>query len=294
MPVTMTGSPSPVKAEEPAVRVAPGDGRAILFQGRTGGLVKDTNDYQTSLQGFLYEQGQKAGYVDKKQEMRGGMQTQVRQSEAQAAGLYDDNAQITNFDSFEVAGEVASIGGDKMKGSGGSGLEGYHGIYTDVIREQANELTEQEEMMQILQVDMDEHEQDLIKAKKAVATMLDTDGDGEVEEDEKLSPQLLALFKQMNAYASRNNVDLFRALRDGGGKRTSDGNGAMPKTLFTSALLSCFKGMSRSFKEELLREMCYKFGTGPVDSMTGGFMDIKWRLVCNYVGERYMTFPPIQ
>ena len=218
---------------------------------------------------------------------------QVRKSEAEAAGLYDDNKQIINFDSYEVAGEVAQIGGEEMEGEGNSGKAGYHGIYDDVIRDQSNELTEQEELMSLLQVDMNEHEADLIKAKKAVATMLDTDGDGVVEEEEMFSPGLKSLFKQMNTYSSRNNVDLFRALRDGGGKRTSDGHGAMPKTLFTSQLLSCFRGMSRSFKEELIAEITIKFGTGPPDAMTGGFLDIKWRLFCNYVGERYMTFPPI-
>ena len=148
--------------------------------------------------------------------------------------------------------------------------------------------------MALLQVDMDEHEQDLIDAKRAMAARLDTDGDGVVDDDEQFSDKLEKLFLQMNTYASRYNVDLFRSLKENGGKYTQDGDGSMSKVKFRSVLLSAFVRMRGCFKEEILDEICTKFGTGPPDPMTGGFLDVKWRLFCNYVGERYMTFPPIR
>ena len=262
--------------------------------GTMGGLIKDLDGYQVSLQGKLHEIAAQAGYKDEKAvAQQRGLATDVAKFEGQTAKMYDDNENIVDFDKYQVAEKGFTLAGRKMEGEGNSGLAGYHGIYKDVIRDQHNEMSEQEEMMALMQVDLDEHEQDLIDAKKAMAAKLDTDGDGVVEEHEQFSPELEKLFLSMNAYASRYNVDLFRAFKSNGGRFTADGEGVMVKTKFTSVLLSTFVRMARCIKEELLNEILDKFGTGPADPMTGNKLDVKWRLFCNYVGERYMTFPPI-
>ena len=51
-----------------------------------------------------------------------------------------------------------------------------------------------------------------------------------IEEDSdtgKMSEPLQALMRHMHSYATRYNVDLYRSLKENGGKQTKDGNGAM-------------------------------------------------------------------
>ena len=55
-----------------------------------------------------------------------------------------------------------------------------------------------------------------------------------------MSPELQSLMRHMHSYATRYNVDLYRSLKENGGKQSSDGQGAMSKVKFTSVLLSAF------------------------------------------------------
>ena len=59
-------------------------------------------------------------------------------------------------------------------------------------------------------------------------------------EGSKMSPELQSLMRHMHSYATRYNVDLYRSLKENGGKQSSDGQGAMSKVKFQSVLLSAF------------------------------------------------------
>jgi len=133
----------------------------------------------------------------------------------------------------------------------------------------------------------------------------------------KMSPDLQSLMRHMHSYATRYNVDLYRSLKENGGRQSKDGQGAMHKTKFTSVLLSAFGRMSPMFKPHLLTEICVLYGTGPkeystvamlknkADAYAGRhdhpttsfpmdemYMEVKWVAFANDVGEGYMTFPP--
>lgn len=134
----------------------------------------------------------------------------------------------------------------------------------------------------------------------------------------KMSPDLQSLMRHMHSYATRYNVDLYRSLKENGGKQSADGHGAMSKTKFTSVLLSAFARMGPMFKAHLLTEICVLYGTGPkeratvadlknkADAYAGRLdhptltnpapaeihMEVKWVAFANDVGEGYMTFPP--
>lgn len=134
----------------------------------------------------------------------------------------------------------------------------------------------------------------------------------------KMSPELQSLMRHMHSYATRYNVDLYRSLKENGGKQSCDGQGAMAKTKFTSVLLSAFSRMGPMFKPHLLTEICTLYGTGPkekhevavkknkADAYAGRLdnptkpmpllnevhMEVKWVAFVNDVGEGYMTFPP--
>ena len=56
----------------------------------------------------------------------------------------------------------------------------------------------------------------------------------------KMSAELQSLMRSMHSYATRYNVDLYRSLKENGGKQSSDGQGAMSKVKFQSVLLSAF------------------------------------------------------
>ena len=56
-----------------------------------------------------------------------------------------------------------------------------------------------------------------------------------------MSEELKSLMRHMHSYASRYNVDLYRSLKENGGKQSSDGMGAMSKVKFQSVLLSAFQ-----------------------------------------------------
>ena len=118
--------------------MAPWDGA----QGdRKGGLLRDETGNLISLQGQMHELAEKAGYVDKKQELVArGLQTDVAKFEGQTAKMYDTDERIVNFNSYTIAEKGASIGGRAMTGEGNSGHAGYHGIYSDIIRDQSNEV----------------------------------------------------------------------------------------------------------------------------------------------------------
>jgi hypothetical protein len=111
----------------------------------------------------------------------------------------------------------------------------------------------------------------------------------------QMSTELQSLMRHMHSYATRYNVDLYRSLKENGGKQSADGHGAMSKTKFTSVLLSAFARSARThhshpanhrvldcragpharrrrrtlavgpmFKAHLLTEICVLYGTGPV------------------------------
>ena len=89
-----------------------------------------------------------------------------------------------------------------------------------------------------------------------------------IEEDEdtmKMSEPLQALMRHMHSYASRYNVDVYRSLKENGGRQSKDGNGAMSKVKFTSVLLSAFARMNEMFKSHLLDELTTIYGTGPLE-----------------------------
>ena len=112
----------------------------------------------------------------------------------------------------------------------------------------------------------------------------------------QMSSELQSLMRHMHSYATRYNVDLYRSFKENGGKQSSDGQGAMVKTKFTSVLLSAFSrsaciasarspstrsarsaaravrctmvprplpAVSPMFKAHLLTEICVLYGTGP-------------------------------
>ena len=158
---------------------------------------------------------------------------------------------------------------------------------------------------------------DLVEMRKAMKEYHDY-----VEEDSdtsKMSEPLQALMRHMHSYATRYNVDLYRSLKENGGKQTKDGNGAMVKTKFTSVLLSVFNRMNEMFKPHLLEELTNLYGTGPIEKgetnlkksqavayagrLTGApafdpakakgtHMEVMWIRFVNDVGEVYMTYPP--
>jgi len=130
-----------------------------------------------------------------------------------------------------------------------------------------------------------------------------------------MSYELKSLMRHMHSYASRYNVDLYRSLKENGGRHTADGDGAMSKVKFQSVLLSAFQRMTTMFKSNLLEELTALYGTGPketgevrtkksfaatskpgADGNAGnkehGFLEVKWIRFVNDVGERYLTFPP--
>jgi len=129
----------------------------------------------------------------------------------------------------------------------------------------------------------------------------------------QFSPQLQKKMREMRSYASRYNVDLYRAFKEAGGRITQDGDGALQKTKFRAALLSTFNRMQ--FSSEVLDEILQLYGTGPVDTNVKrnlaaridpagrdegvpglgalGFLDVKWIRFANSVGEHYDTHPPI-
>jgi len=137
-------------------------------------------------------------------------------------------------------------------------------------------------------------------------------------EMKQMSPELQSLMRHMHSYATRYNVDLYRSLKENGGRQSQDGQGAMSKTKFTSVLLSAFNRMGPMFKPTLLTEICTLYGTGPMETLSVAdkknkadayagrldhpstvkkaadeiHMEVKWVGFCNDVGEGYMTFPP--
>ena len=123
------------------------------------------------------------------------------------------------------------------------------------------------------------------------------------EDTSQMSAGLRKLMGEMHDYADRYNVDVYRSLREYGGKLTADGGGNMMKPKFKSALLAAFNRMERAFKQELLDELTLIYGRGPNDtngmkspagpaSGGGGFLDVKWIDFAKDVGERYMTHAP--
>ena len=78
------------------------------------------------------------------------------------------------------------------------------------------------------------------------AARLQYNDDVQADEDtKKMSPELQSLMRHMHSYATRYNVDLYRSLKENGGKQSSDGHGAMAKTKFQSVLLSAFNRSAR-------------------------------------------------
>lgn len=69
-------------------------------------------------------------------------------------------------------------------------------------------------------------------------------------EGSKMSPELQSLMRHMHSYATRYSVDLYRSLKENGGRQSKDGMGAMPKTKFTSVLLSAFGRSARAHPQE--------------------------------------------
>ena len=128
-----------------------------------------------------------------------------------------------------------------------------------------------------------------------------------IETIAKFSPQLQKKMQEMRSYASRYNIDLYRALKEAGGRLTQDGDGALAKNKFRAALLECFRRMT--FSAEVLEEIFRLYGTGPVDTNVKrniaangegrvdvgslGHLEIKWIRFANSVGEHYDTYPPI-
>jgi hypothetical protein len=135
----------------------------------------------------------------------------------------------------------------------------------------------------------------------------------------KMSEPLQALMRHMHSYATRYNVDVYRSLKENGGRQSKDGNGAMSKVKFTSVLLSAFARMNEMFKAHLLDELTTIYGTGPLEGgevnikknlaaayagrLTGSpnfdaskakgtRMEVMWIRFANDVGEAYMTYPP--
>ena len=85
---------------------------------------------------------------------------------------------------------------------------------------------------------VDSNDEDLVAQRKLMKEYNDyvqKDAEGA-----KMSTQLQSLMRQMHSYATRYNVDLYRSLKENGGKQSCDGQGSMPKTKFTSVLLSAF------------------------------------------------------
>lgn len=139
------------------------------------------------------------------------------------------------------------------------------------------------------------------------------------KESSIMSEPLQALMRHMHSYASRYNVDLYRSLKEGGGRQTADGGGALSREKFTSTLLSAFNRMGSMFKPHLLEEICNIYGTGPQEGgmsedkkfranayagrqdhpdrepspkAARGYLEVKWIAFANDVGEKYLTFPP--
>ena len=159
-------------------------------------------------------------------------------------------------------------------------------------------------------------DQDLMDIRKGMKEYNDTvQSDSDMKQ---MTPELQSLMRHMHSYATRYNVDLYRSLKENGGKQSHDGHGAMSKVKFQSVLLSAFSRMSPMFKPHLLSEICALYGTGPketaevaskkkkadayagrldhptIDMSTSGdlHMEVKWVAFSNDVGEGYMTFPP--
>ena len=158
---------------------------------------------------------------------------------------------------------------------------------------------------------------DLVVMRKAMKEYHDyVEADSDTS---KMSEPLQALMRHMHSYATRYNVDLYRSLKENGGRQSKDGDGAMSKVKFQSVLLSVFGRMNEMFKPHLLDELTTLYGTGPVEKgevnakkaqasayagrLTGApafdptaaaqnFMEVKWIRFANDVGEAYMTYPP--
>ena len=158
---------------------------------------------------------------------------------------------------------------------------------------------------------------DLVAMRKAMKEYHDyVEADSDTS---KMSEPLQALMRHMHSYATRYNVDLYRSLKENGGRQSKDGDGAMSKVKFQSVLLSVFGRMNEMFKPHLLDEPTTLYGTGPVEKgevnakkaqasayagrLTGApafdptaaaqnFMEVKWIRFANDVGEAYMTYPP--
>ncbi len=147
----------------------------------------------------------------------------------------------------------------------------------------------------------------------AVTAFADEKDTEALETIAQFSPALAKKMREMRSYASRYNVDLYRAFKEAGGRVTQDGDGALPKTKFRAALLATFNRMQ--FSSEILDEIFMLYGTGARDTnvkrnlaarvdsagrdegMPGlgplGYLDIKWIRFANSVGEHYDTYPPI-
>lgn len=172
-------------------------------------------------------------------------------------------------------------------------------------------------------VDVDENtrvqsaDEDLVAQREAMAEFAEY-----IEDDsdtKKMSEPLQALMRHMHSYSTRYNVDLYRSLKENGGRQSKDGNGAMSKVKFQSVLLSAFNRMNEMFKAHLLDELCYVYGTGPLEGgetnakkalaaaysgrltgsaafdptkSSGTRMEVMWVRFANDVGENYMTYPP--
>jgi len=147
-------------------------------------------------------------------------------------------------------------------------------------------------------------------ASTAIADELDTEA---LETIAMFSPQLQKKMREMQSYASRYNVDLYRGFKEAGGRVTQDGDGALDKTKFRAALLGTFNRLV--FSSEVLDEIFQLYGTGPRDTNVKrnlaarvdaagrdegvpglgdlGYMQVKWIRFANSVGEHYDTYPPI-
>lgn len=98
-------------------------------------------------------------------------------------------------------------------------------------------------------VDVDENtlvdsaDADLVAQRKAMKEYND-----QVQKDSDMSlmtPELQSLMRHMHSYATRYNVDLYRSMKENGGKQSCDGQGAMAKTKFTSVLIGAFSRSAR-------------------------------------------------
>ena len=158
-----------------------------------------------------------------------------------------------DFERQEVADDIAAREA-QLRGSMDKTMNRLHrvgGFKGDDVDENTLVTSEDADLMEIR------------KSMKEYNDMVQTDADMS-----QMSPELQSLMRHMHSYATRYSVDLYRSLKENGGKQTKDGQGAMSKVKFQSVLLSVFSRMAPMFKPTLLTEICTLYGTGPTERAT--------------------------